>query len=189
MNFTAHGYALLNEKLNPHIAVLEGGYSIQGALPYVNLGIVLAMAGIDYSSVKEPDYAKNYTPQTREVTEYIKQLTDHVLNNYYKPDPDVQRAAFGEYTIRHKNIYYDTDGIQESQKEHIMTCKDCRGVFMLESASSVNPPSIGIEIPFMACKRCQDEGLKLYERAVKSKEFATVQLTDRVRKVYERVTV
>ena len=187
MNFTAHGYALLNEKLNPHIAVLEGGYSIQGALPYVNLGIVLAMAGIDYSSVKEPDYSKNYIPQTKEVTEYIKQLTDHVLKNYFNPDPDIQRAPVGEFTVRHKNIYYDTDGIQENQQEHIMTCKDCRGLFMLDTTSSVNPPSIGIEIPVRACKRCQEAGLKIYEQAVKSKEYATVQLTDRVRKVYERV--
>ena len=45
MNFSAMGYAILNDRLAPHIAVLEGGYSIQGALPYVNLGIVLAMAG------------------------------------------------------------------------------------------------------------------------------------------------
>ena len=40
MNFSAQGYARLNDILNPDIAVLEGGYSIQGALPYVNLGIV-----------------------------------------------------------------------------------------------------------------------------------------------------
>ncbi|HHV39412.1 MAG TPA: histone deacetylase, partial [Tepidimicrobium sp.] len=38
MNFTAQGYAKLNERLNPDIAVLEGGYSIEGALPYINLG-------------------------------------------------------------------------------------------------------------------------------------------------------
>ena len=33
-----------------------GGYSIESALPYVNTGIILAMAGLDYSGVKEPDY-------------------------------------------------------------------------------------------------------------------------------------
>ena len=31
MRFSAQGYALLNEKLAPHIAVLEGGYSIESA--------------------------------------------------------------------------------------------------------------------------------------------------------------
>jgi acetoin utilization deacetylase AcuC-like enzyme len=37
MNFFAQGYAKLTDKLRPHIAVLEGGYSIEGALPYVNV--------------------------------------------------------------------------------------------------------------------------------------------------------
>jgi acetoin utilization deacetylase AcuC-like enzyme len=49
MNFCAQGYAALTEILQPDIAVLEGGYSIEGALPYVNVGIILAMAGIDYA--------------------------------------------------------------------------------------------------------------------------------------------
>ncbi|HET58050.1 MAG TPA: histone deacetylase, partial [Deltaproteobacteria bacterium] len=56
MNFTARGYAILTDRLKPHIAVLEGGYSVETALPYINVGIILAMAGIDYSFVKEPDY-------------------------------------------------------------------------------------------------------------------------------------
>ena len=43
MNFTAQGYARLNRILNPDICVLEGGYSIEGALPYTNLGIILAI--------------------------------------------------------------------------------------------------------------------------------------------------
>lgn len=51
MNFTAQGYARLNELLDPDIAVLEGGYSIESALPYINTGIILAMAGMDYSNV------------------------------------------------------------------------------------------------------------------------------------------
>ena len=41
MNFSAQGYADLTAMLAPDIAVLEGGYSIEGALPYVNVGIIL----------------------------------------------------------------------------------------------------------------------------------------------------
>ena len=67
MNFSAQGYALLNEKLNPDIAVLEGGYSIQGALPYVNLGICLAMAGVDYSGVLEPNFDADVLRQSDNV--------------------------------------------------------------------------------------------------------------------------
>lgn len=186
MNFTAHGYALLNEKLKPHIAVLEGGYSIQGALPYVNLGIVLAMAGLDYSHIKEPDYDSNYSPQDEEITDYIKQLKAPVLDNYFNPKPDMERAPEGEFTLRHKNIYYDTDGIQENQREYIMTCKKCRGVLYIESSSSVNPPCVGIDIPVDGCQRCVKEGYKLFEKAAKQGNFSTVQMTDRVNKKYER---
>jgi len=48
MNFSAQGYAALTEMLKPDIAVLEGEYSFERGLPYVNLMIILAMAGIDY---------------------------------------------------------------------------------------------------------------------------------------------
>lgn len=36
------------------IAVLEGGYSVEAALPYTNLGIIAAMAGMDLSGIREP---------------------------------------------------------------------------------------------------------------------------------------
>ncbi len=112
-----------------------------------------------------------------------------MLDNYFHPKPDIERAPVGQFTLRHKNIYYDTDGIQESQKEQIMICNDCRGLLVIESTASINPPCVGIEIPVDGCKRCQAEGYKIYEKAVKSKEYLTVQLTDRVKKVYERVTL
>lgn len=37
------------------VAVLEGGYSVEGALPYTNLGIIAAMAGLDISHIREPE--------------------------------------------------------------------------------------------------------------------------------------
>ncbi|MBP1927547.1 acetoin utilization deacetylase AcuC-like enzyme [Methanolinea mesophila] len=36
------------------VAVLEGGYSVEGGLPYTNLGIIAAMAGLDLSGIREP---------------------------------------------------------------------------------------------------------------------------------------
>ena len=72
MCFSAQGYALLNEKLAPHIAVLEGGYSIERALPYVNVGIILAMAGLDYSYVQEPDYDPDKIRQSPEISNFIE---------------------------------------------------------------------------------------------------------------------
>ena len=53
MRVSARGYAEMNALLNPDLAVLQGGYSIESALPYVNVGLILAMAGLDYSCVAE----------------------------------------------------------------------------------------------------------------------------------------
>jgi hypothetical protein len=68
-----------------------------------------------------------------------------------------------------------------------MTCKECRGLLVIESTASIHPICVGIEIPVDGCKRCQSEGYKIYEKAVKSKQYISVQLTDRVKKVYQRV--
>ncbi len=61
---TARGYAEIMRKAvemsRKHckgrlVAVLEGGYSVEGALPYTNLGIIAAMAGYDISCIREPE--------------------------------------------------------------------------------------------------------------------------------------
>lgn len=72
MNVTAKGYAELVDLLQADIAVLEGGYSVQEALPYVNTGIILSMAGLDYSRVIEPNYVEQH--QSADVTRYIDDL-------------------------------------------------------------------------------------------------------------------
>jgi acetoin utilization deacetylase AcuC-like enzyme len=40
-------------------AVLEGGYSVEGGLPYTNLGIIAALAGMDLSNIRDPS---SYVP-------------------------------------------------------------------------------------------------------------------------------
>ena len=119
MNFTAQGYAKLNDRLNPDIAVLEGGYSIEGALPYINLGIILAMAGIDYSNVREPDYDAHKLKQPEKITNYIKGLSELVYQRW-KNKEDLWLNDFKgmEKVERTRRIYYDTDGILEQQTQH-----------------------------------------------------------------------
>lgn len=80
MRFSAQGYALLNEKLAPDIAVLEGGYSIEKALPYINVGIILAMAGLDYSNVREPDYNAEQLRQSADITGIIEKEVQNIMN-------------------------------------------------------------------------------------------------------------
>lgn len=187
MNFTAQGYAKLNEKLNPDIAVLEGGYSIQGALPYVNLGIILAMAGVDYSHVREPDYNAASLRQDPRIMDYIRKLKNVVLDAYKDPPVYQGLPPRGEYMKRKKNVFYDTDGIRETQMESILRCGECSGLFSLETYSTVCELSLGIEIPLGACPVCRKEGVRLMNSAKKSGKYSTIQMIDRVKKEYYRM--
>ncbi len=186
MIFSARGYAKLNERLSPHIAVLEGGYSIQGALPYVNLGIILAMAGMDYSHVKEPDFDRAAIRQEAGIMEYIRKLRDVVLGVYFEPPVYQDLPPYGQYMIRKKNVYYDTDEIIENQVESVMRCRECPGVWSLESVSSAHPLSLGIEIPRGACPECVKEGMRVLGEAKKSGKYRVIQVIDRMKKEYYR---
>ncbi len=183
MNFTAQGYAKLNDRLNPDIAVLEGGYSIEGALPYINLGIILAMAGIDYSNVKEPDYDSHKLKQPEKITNYIKGLSELVYQRW-KNKEDLWLNDFKgmEKVERTRRIYYDTDGILEQQTQTFKICKKCSGVNTIRSRSDTGYRVFAITIPRDACSGCIDEGYKMYKNA--SNEFTNVYLQDRVNDEY-----
>ncbi len=183
MKFSAQGYALLNRKLNPHIAVLEGGYSIQGALPYVNCGITLAMAGLDFNTLREPDYNPAQLKQNDRITEYIKQLSDTVLGKYFGPAVP-RKFEPGTFVTREKNIFYDTDMIQENQRESVMVCDDCSGVVVIETSSSANALSVCVDIPLGACNRCRDEGMRVFEEARRSGSYRHAKLINRKDKIY-----
>ena len=98
MQFTAQGYATLNERLRPDIAVLEGGYSIESALPYVNVGIILAMAGIDYSGVREPDYNPDILTQSKDITRTIEKTAAEIYKIWK------HRTSLKEKTCRRRPL-------------------------------------------------------------------------------------
>lgn len=183
MNFSAMGYAILNDKLNPDIAVLEGGYSIEGALPYVNLGIVLAMAGLDYSQIKEPDYTKEKVSQSERITDYVKEVCEVVYDKWENREMLHFNKFNGEnYYEKDKRIYYDTDGILENQKHYFKVCDKCTGLEFINSRSDTGYRVCGITIPRNACKDCIEEGHKKYKET--SSSFTNVYLQDRVNDKY-----
>lgn len=183
MNFTAQGYAKLNEKLNPDIAVLEGGYSIEGALPYINLGIILAMAGLDYSNVHEPDYDKETLKQSVDITEYIKKVSELVYNRWKDKEDLRLKDLRGLNNIeRTRQVYYDTDGILDNQVQNFKVCKRCSGVNTINSRSDNGYRIFAITIPRDACSNCLDEGYKLYKNT--STNYTNVYLQDRINDEY-----
>ena len=180
MNFTAQGYAKLNERLNPHLAVLEGGYSIEGALPYINLGIILAMAGLDYSQVKEPDYDQEKIKQSTRVTEYTEEISNRILEQWQKKE-ELARKLFSqkEFVERPRRVYYDTDGIMEKQKQVFKICSNCSGLNFIDSKSDNGYHIFAITIPRGACSSCLDEGYKIYKHLPRGK-YSHSYLQDRV---------
>lgn len=184
MNFSAQGYALLNEKLNPHMAVLEGGYSIEGALPYINLGIILAMAGLDYSYVKEPDYDSNLLIQSPDITEYIKNISDKIYSRWKNRNNMKIKDLRGlEYIERSMQLYYDTDGILENQIQNFKVCKKCSGVNTINSRSDRGHRVFAITIPRNACSDCIDKGYYIYINTPIG-NFSNTYLQDRVHDKY-----
>jgi len=184
MNFSARGYADLTAMLKPDIAVLEGGYSIEGALPYVNLGIVLAMAGVDYSRIKEPDYDPEGIRQTAEVTAAIEKVGEVVSSVWHNrqtlKDQLLEKADSSKRT---RTIFYDTDGIRESQTEQIQICPDCAGALRIDSSSDRGARILAIHIPRKACSRCKDAAYQWYDRA-DQRQFDGIFLQDRPEDLY-----
>ncbi len=185
MNFSAQGYAKLTSLLKPDIAVLEGGYSIEGALPYVNLGIILAMAGIDYSGVIEPDYDPERLKQSANITDTIKKTTD-IINSYWDQKDRLREKAGnqGDILTDSRQIFYDTDSIYEHQNERIRVCKDCGGCFEIDSKARPGYHILGVHIPINACKDCIETGYKFFDKADTNK-FDKVILQDRTKDMYE----
>jgi acetoin utilization deacetylase AcuC-like enzyme len=166
MNFSAQGYAELTALLKPDIAVLEGGYSIEGALPYVNVGIVLAMAGLDYSYVKEPDYDPAKIRQEPDVSKSIRQVGETILT-YWQQRKDIQQKVHskGEIFERRREIFYDTDDIVETQTEQIKACTECGGAWQIESSSDRGQQILAVHIPVAACENCRNLGQRWYDEA------------------------
>jgi acetoin utilization deacetylase AcuC-like enzyme len=166
MNFSAQGYAELTALLKPDIAVLEGGYSIEGALPYVNVGIILAMAGLDYSYVKEPDYDPAKIRQSPDVSESIRQVGDTILS-YWQQRQNIQEQiqSKGEIFERRREIFYDTDGITETQTEQVKACTECGGAWQIDSSSDRGQHILAVHIPVSACESCRNLGHRWYDEA------------------------
>ncbi|WP_066635583.1 histone deacetylase family protein [Desulfolucanica intricata] len=185
---TARGYASLNEKLKPDLAVLEGGYAIETALPYVNMAIILAMAGQDYSYVQEPQppQIRKSTKRFNEIKEIVTQLKDIWRNK----DKINLNQIFGseEYFQRKKSIYYDTDGFHEEQVERVKRCKECPGYITIDSKAvhswRDSVKVFCITLPITACSSCQNEAYENYSDARNNRRYDYVYIQDKVKDVF-----
>lgn len=178
MNFTAQGYAKLTERLAPDIAVLEGGYSIEGALPYVNLGIVAALAGLDYSKIREPNYDSLRLKQSPILTRKIHRIEEQVMDQWHQRDREAHQKFQGQDFVRvPKHIFYDTDRILEEQVTMYRVCNHCAGYHVIQSTNGRELQVLAIHVPRKACDRCRNEALRRFENA--ESRYSHVYLQDR----------
>ncbi|OLN31468.1 histone deacetylase family protein [Desulfosporosinus metallidurans] len=165
MNLTAGGYGRITELLQPDLAVLEGGYSIEGALPYVNLAILLALAGEDYHHVREPQKLARPSLSLAAIKPYIQELKKQ--HQTIKPTFTIQNIPYfpkGDWVYSPHPVYYDTEGFQETRQDYIRQCKHCAGTVYIESRrSSSSMKSVLVRIPFQACPECEQAGYDLWE--------------------------
>ncbi|WP_028257194.1 histone deacetylase family protein [Veillonella montpellierensis] len=178
MNVTAKGYAELVDILDADIAVLEGGYSVQDALPYINTAIILSMAGLDYSKVIEPAFDKDLYGQSADVTRYIDMLIDkwklqwddrHNLQKNVSVDT-------GDYWKNTREIYYDESGIRETRSEVVRMYHNSMGWHSIMSTGRGGPYGhqsvYAMFIPWQANKKCRDDA---YDVILKEKQYGNAQ--------------
>ncbi len=178
MLVTAKGYARLTDLLQADIAVLEGGYSVQEALPYVNTGIVLSMAGLDYSQVIEPAFDAYSNRQRGDVTQRI----DGIIKQWqqqWQCRHEMQVDALlglGDYWHDQHQIYYDETGISEYRKETIRLYPDKVGWHSIDSRSDGGPFGsqhvFATFIPWQADEACRRDA---YEATWAAKKTGTAQ--------------
>lgn len=173
MQITAQGYARLADKLKADIAVLEGGYSVESALPYVNTGIILAMAGLDYSKVVEPDIT-DLRPQDPRCNKRVDQLIQEVGKIYFNRHRtrEMLLAQAGGTWSRKKHIYYDEEGIREEQLETMHYCPrsmgtepgSCTGYYTIRTEAQGtrfgDQDAYIVVIPRYACSHCRQAALE-----------------------------
>lgn len=192
MSVTAQGYARLADKLKADIAVLEGGYSVEAALPYVNTGIILAMAEMDYSNVVEPDQSGLHKQEARcnaRVDELIGQIGD-LWKNRQRLSKEAL-AKCGDSWSRRKSIYYDEEGISENQVETAHYCNNCKGYLTIQTAAERT--RFGNQSAFIAvldpgiCSGCRQKAYDLALKEKKAGNWQYIMIQDKAKGIIENI--
>jgi hypothetical protein len=95
----------------------------------------------------------------------------------------IRRAPDRRFIERQRNIFYDTDGISESQEEVIRLCAKCPGTFKIDSHASTGYRVLGIHLPWSSCPECREQALLWFDKSYGDRYYA-VYLQDMDRDEY-----
>ena len=114
----------------------------------------------------------------------IEKTGEFVLSLWEQRETEKEKILKSkDFDERQRNIFYDTDGIHESQREKIRICTNCSGTFRVDSTSDRGYHIMAVHIPRKACKECRRLGYKWYDMANKD-SFDIVFLQDRTEDKY-----
>jgi acetoin utilization deacetylase AcuC-like enzyme len=185
LQVSARGYTELTKLLNPDLAVLEGGYSVESALPYIHLGMISALAGLNTDLIREPEYNPELIGEPEGCAVYVNHLITQVKSAYFNRNelreqvyPNTQQTR-----SRIKRIYYDEDGIVDLQKETLTLCDACPGFEEIRSKADFGSGhSVYTKVyivPYQGCSRCREMAERLYSETIsKSSKWNYVCLLD-----------
>jgi hypothetical protein len=169
MKLTAKGYAEMSALINPDIAVLEGGYAIQGALPYTNLAIIMSMAGLDWRLVKEPKPKHGFPATKPETLDYVKKLAETIHKRRQNPVPAQSGSVLRDgWWERDRRVFYDSHAvtrdledswpsyINEQRREALRDCPDCPGLLVVDTSSGVCEGGRYTKLPPNPCPKCAE---------------------------------
>ena len=88
-----------------------------------------------------------------------------------------------KFSKRRRNIFYDTDGFNESQNETLKICNECSGVLNIDSSSDIGHHILAVHIPRKACRTCRELGFEWYDSA-NERSYDMIILQDRVNDRY-----
>ncbi|MGD9349950.1 MAG: histone deacetylase, partial [Desulfobacterales bacterium] len=122
--------------------------------------------------------------QSPDVGESIRQVGDTILS-YWQQRENIQEKvqSKGEIFERRREVYYDTDGIAETQTEQVKACTECGGAWQIDSSSDRGQHILAVHIPVSACESCRNLGRRWYDKA-ETQRFDFKFLQDRSTDVY-----
>jgi ribosomal protein S27AE len=130
----------------------------------MNVGIILALAGLDYSQIGEPDYNPEQLRQGPEITRRIEKVVEESLS-IWKQGPQIRQnnRHQGKFFSRERHIFYDTDRIIETQRESVRACPDCGGLLVIDSRADRGSRILAVHIPRKACAKCREAGYQTFD--------------------------
>ena len=158
--------------------IVEGSESIRESMPYGNMAICLALAGIPATDIREPEWCEAMTQERPEVLDYIAALCRKVTDIYHAP-PATPSEGYEEdgFWVRERQIFYDTDLLREQQREAWRICPDCAGLGRIETSCN-GRRALCLLIPRHACAKCHELGRALLQQTHMKKNTAQVVLLD-----------